>query len=58
MWSPATPLPVSPEQRRTLEAWTRAHKVRPAGGRPRTISAAKVAEIVHLTLNMVPKGVT
>jgi transposase len=25
MWSPAAPLPVSPEQRRTLEAWTRAH---------------------------------
>jgi transposase len=25
MWSPAAPLPVSPEQRRSLEAWTRAH---------------------------------
>jgi len=25
MWTPAAPLAVSPEQRRTLEAWTRAH---------------------------------
>src|SRR5260370_7508809 len=110
MWTPAAPLPVSPEQRRTLEAWTRAHntpkmvdararivlhaangwsnnaiatelkvtrtsviewrrrftaegleslgKVRPGRGRPRSISAATVAKIVHLTLNTVPKGAT
>jgi len=110
MWSPAAPLPVSPEQRRTLEAWTRAHttprivdtrarivlaaaegksnnaiaselnvtrtsviawrkrfaaegveslgKVRPGRGRPRTITAATVAKIVHLTLNTVPGGAT
>jgi transposase len=110
MWAPAAPLAVSAEQRRTLEAWTRAHttprivdtrtrivllaaegksnnaiaaelnttrtsviewrgrfvvegvealgKVRPGRGRPRTISAATVAKIVHLTLNTVPKGAT
>ena len=110
MWSAATALPVSPEQRRTLEAWTRAHntprvvstrarivlraaegrsnnaiateldvtrttviewrrrfaaegveclgKVRPGRGRPRIISPAKVAEIVHLTLNTLPRGAT
>lgn len=110
MWSPAAPLAVSLEQRRTLEAWTRAHttprivdtrariillaadgksnnaiaaelnvtrtsviewrrrfaaegleslgKVRPGRGRPRTISAAKVTQIVQLTLTTVPKGAT
>ena len=110
MWSPAAPLVVSAEQRRTLEAWTRAHttpkivdtrarivlaaaegksnnaiaselevtrtsviawrkrfaaegveslgRVRPGRGRPRTITAAIVAKIVHLTLNTVPEGAT
>ncbi len=110
MWSPAVPLQVSPGQRRTLEAWIRAHTtpkivdtqarivlgaaegksnnaiatelnltrtsviewrrrfaaegleslgtVRPGRGRPRSINAAKVAKIVHLTLNTVPEGAT
>ena len=110
MWTAAAPLPVSAEQRRTLDTWVRAHstpqsvsararivlqaaegrsnnaiakelgitrtsviewrrrfaaegvdclgKVRPGRGRPRSISAATVATIVHLTLNTVPKGAT
>ena len=33
-------------------------KVRPGRGRPRSISAGKVAQIVQLTLNTLPKGAT
>jgi len=110
MWSPAAPLHLSPQQRRTLESWSRAHntpqrvstrariilraadgrsnnaiaaelgitrtpviewrkrfvaegveslgKIRPGRGRPRTVSATKVAEIVRLTLNTTPPGAT
>src|SRR2546421_10851853 len=110
MWSPAAPLAVSPEQRHTLESWSRAHntpkivatradivllaaegrsnnsiasqlgitrvsviewrkrfaadglealgKVRQGRGRPRTISAEKVSQIIHLTLNTLPENAT
>jgi transposase len=110
MWSPAAPLAVSPEQRHTLESWSRAHntpkivatradivllaaegrsnnsiasqlgitrvsviewrkrfaaeglealgKVREGRGRPRTISAEKVSQIIHLTLNTLPEHAT
>jgi transposase len=33
-------------------------KVRPGRGRPRTVSPAKVTEIVHLTLNTLPEAAT
>lgn len=110
MWSPAAALSVTPEQRRTLERWVRAHNtpqgvstrarivlraadghsnnaiatelgitrtsviewrrrfasegveslgtVRPGRGRPKIISAEKVAEIVRLSLNTTPPAAT
>jgi transposase len=110
VWSPAAALSVTPEQRRTLERWVRAHNtpqgvstrarivlraadghsnnaiatelgitrtsviewrrrfasegveslgtVRPGRGRPKIISAEKVAEIVRLSLNTTPPAAT
>ena len=110
MWSPASPLPLSSEQRHTLETWSRAHstpkniatradiilraaeghannaianelgltrmsvikwrgrfavegvecigRIRKGRGRPKSISADKVTEIIQRTLNTTPVGAT
>jgi transposase len=110
MWTAAAPLPLSQEQRQTLESWVRAHntpqrvalrarivlaaaeglanhavatklktsrttvllwrkrfaegglkalrKVAPGRGRKPSIPAAKIHEIVHLTLHSQPTGAT
>jgi transposase len=110
MWSSAPPLPLSSEQRHTLETWSRAHstprniatradiilraaeghsnnaianelgltrmsvikwrgrfaaegvecigRIRKGRGRPKSISADKVTEIIQRTLNTIPLGAT